>query len=92
MKTAKINGVVHDVLIEKLDGYCFKSGWQSSKPTMVVPIEPDNTKKFMEAIIHEFTHCHKRYMSEEEVTQYADDLARMLWRLGFRLDNNRSKP
>ena len=85
MKTHSFNGVSHDVLIEKLDGFCFKSGWSCARPSMVVPIEVENTKKFLESVLHEATHCQFPCMSEDNVTQFAYDMSRLLWRLGYRL-------
>ena len=85
IKTHRFNGIVHDVYIEKLDGYCFTSRSKSTKPTLVVPIEPENRKKFLEAIVHEGTHCSFPHMSEEHVTKFSGDMARLLWRLGYRM-------
>lgn len=38
----------------------------------------------LEVIIHEAKHAGGWYRSEEYVTQEAQDLARLLWRLGYR--------
>ena len=76
--------ISHDILIEKLDGFCFKSGWSCSKPSLVVPIEPDGSLKFLETVVHEAIHCCFPMYSEEKVTQAARDIARLLWRLGYR--------
>jgi len=55
------------------------------KKTLYVPIDGD-TKDELDTIIHEALHFAFPFIAEEEVTEGATDIARLLWRLGWRND------
>lgn len=38
----------------------------------------------LDVLIHELLHAHHPQLSEESVTQTATEIARVLWRLGYR--------
>jgi hypothetical protein len=38
----------------------------------------------LECVIHELTHCAGWHIDEEFVEEFAEDVARVLWRLGYR--------
>ena len=40
--------------------------------------------KLMDTLIHESLHASNWDLSEEFVTQFAEDMSRILWRLGYR--------
>ena len=82
-KTAKLNGVKFDLMIGQLDGMCERAG--PGKPNLVVAMEPDDSFRYMETVIHEILHgcCYAK--SEELVTITARDMTRLLRRLGFGL-------
>lgn len=43
-------------------------------------------EKELEVLIHEFLHASDWHRSEEWVTEAAQDIARALWRIGYRLN------
>jgi hypothetical protein len=63
-----------------MDGMCDTY----NKERELVILTDLSTRKGMETAIHEALHCCKWSSSEETVTMTAYDLARFLWRLGYR--------
>lgn len=53
------------------------------KKTLYIPIDGD-TKDELETIVHESCHSAFPYIAEEEITDGADAISRLLWRLGWR--------
>jgi hypothetical protein len=84
VRTHSFNGVVYDVVIEALEGFCDKPN-MANTPTLVIPHDPSDTLKFLDTVIHEALHAACPAWSEERVARTATDIARLLWRLGFRL-------
>ena len=83
VKTHTFNGTVYDLHIEAVDGLC-DSPKPGGKPNFIVPVHDQDSRKFLESVIHEALHACNWKASEESVTQTAYDVARLLWRLGFR--------
>ena len=52
-------------------------------PSIIVLSDMD-TKQGLEHLIHESLHACRWSKHEEDVHETADDIARLLWRLGFR--------
>jgi len=82
VKTATFNGVNFDVEIcEPLDGTCDYP--RSSKPA-IRTMTPYRTCLELETIIHESLHAENWAVTEEVTTRSAHEIARLLWRLGYR--------
>ena len=81
MKSHTFNGRKHTIDIGRMDGWC-----DQYKKQFFIHICRDDTdsRAFMETCIHEALHACNWKASEESVTQTAYDLARFLWRLGYR--------
>lgn len=43
----------------------------------------------MDTIIHEALHCIRPELDEQAVADTATDIARLLWRLGYRIDKSK---
>ena len=84
IKSHTFRGRKYTVIIEAIDGMCDKPT-ASNSLNFIIPTDPENTKKFLETVIHESIHGCFPSMSEENVTESAYDIARMVWRIGFRL-------
>jgi len=82
MQTATFNGVKYEVdICGPLDGLCNSPRGSSS----IIRICTDLEKcKGLETAIHESLHACFWAKTEEKVSQTAKDVARFLWRLGFR--------
>lgn len=51
----------------------------------VVVVEPSaETRERLDTLVHETLHASKPWMSEKEVVRVAGDLAKVLWRAGYR--------
>jgi hypothetical protein len=83
MKTHRFNGQRYDIHIGEIDGMCDSP--MQGLPNLVIALEKENTMKFLETCIHEGLHACNYSTKEELVTQSAHDIARLLWRLGYRL-------
>ena len=82
VRTAKFNGrKYHIEFTGKLDGWCDQ---YERKGRYIIIQAPPNTRTELETILHEGIHAGKWDASEENVTQMAEDLARLCWRLGYR--------
>jgi hypothetical protein len=43
--------------------------------------------ELLDTLIHEVTHAGLHFLTEETVTQFANDLAKILWDLGYRSED-----
>lgn len=79
IKTATFDGVPYHILLDKLDGMAdTHSGYW-------LVIERDLDQKIgLETIIHECLHACNWCVGEEKIEITARDIARFLWRLGYR--------
>ena len=84
IRTHTFNGRTYDLHFGKCDGAC-DPPYCEDDPSMHIIMEPSNTRKFLETLIHESLHACHYSCSEERVTQTAYDISRLLWRAGFRL-------
>jgi len=83
VKSATFNGVKYKIdMSQRIDGMC-DSPKGGGKPTLMIAVDP-YTKKELETIIHESLHACKWSKSEDDVRQTGEDVARLLWRLGYR--------
>lgn len=83
VKTHSFNGISYDVeFCGRLYGITTSPSGKG-KPNLVVCEDP-NTLSGLETIIHESLHACSFLKSETRVTETARDIARFLWRLGFR--------
>jgi hypothetical protein len=55
------------------------------KKTLYIPTDGD-TQDELETIVHEACHGAFPFIAEEEITDGAEAIARLLWRLGWRRD------
>jgi len=82
VKTATFNGVRYEIQVtDPIDGSC-------DYPRKILPVlhvaAPANTCKQLEIAIHESLHASDWTKSEERVTRTAHEIARLLWRLGYK--------
>lgn len=83
VRTATFNGKRYKIIIDDLDGNCDTDDY------LWLIIERDLSKRVgLETAIHEALHACRWRAKENEVTTTARDIARFLWRLGFRRKNN----
>jgi len=75
-------GKVHDIDLDPCDGYCDEP--IPTRPTLHIDYQMMGDKKLMRIAIHEALHACNWSKSEEVVDQTSRDIARFLWRLGFR--------
>jgi hypothetical protein len=81
VKTHTFRGRRYYISREKIDGYCEIPG----EPADEIWINPGlNPKDTLETEIHEALHALMRTRSDRLVTPMGRDLARFLWRLGYR--------
>lgn len=80
VKTHTFNGRKHNIIVQELDGFCdtFKL-----ERTMLISCDLD-TRVGLETAIHESLHACNWRATESSVTNTAYDIARFLWRLGYR--------
>ena len=79
VKTATFNGRVYHIILGELDG----NADTDSKYWLIAERDLD-TKVGLETVIHEALHACNWHASEEKVDVTARDVARFLWRLGYR--------
>ena len=78
-KTHTFDGVKYHVIIDELDGNC------DTDTKFWIILERDLSKKVgLETVIHEALHACDWRMKEDKVDIIAKDIARFLWRLGYR--------
>lgn len=83
IKTHTFNGINYEIDISgPIDGIC-RNPRNESRPSLRVCTNI-STRKGLETLIHESLHACFWAKSEEKVEQTAYDVARLLWRLGFR--------
>ena len=87
MKTHTFNGVKYDVHFGARYGDCDPPN--KITPNWVNCVEDKESRKFLEICIHESLHACSWKASEEKVTQTAYDIARLLWKLGYRLNTTK---
>lgn len=79
VKTATFNGRLYHLIFEDLDG----NADTDDKYWLIV--ERDLNKRIgLETVIHESLHACSWKSTEQKVEKTAKDIARFLWRLGFR--------
>lgn len=84
VKTHTFFGRRYNIDREKFDGLCEhpENNSQSHRLIYVSPdLEPDAE---LETFVHESLHACFPRMTEKNVTQAGADIARLLWRLGYR--------
>jgi len=84
MKTHTFCGKKYKIELDAIDGWCD----QRRLMQQVWLMRDLSTKAGLETAIHEALHACNWNASEERVTQTAYDIARFLWRLGYRIDVN----
>jgi len=82
IKTATFNAVKYEIdICGPLDGWC--NSPRGSDPVLRICTDLDK-QKGLETAIHESLHACFWAKSEKKVAQTATDIARFLWRLGYR--------
>ena len=84
MKTHTFCGRKYHVCLDRLDGWADQ---QDDDKKWLLVNRDLGTKAGMETAIHEALHACDWKARENEVTLTARDIARFLWRLGFRRGN-----
>lgn len=83
VKTHTFAGVSYDVDVEgPFDGIC-EFPRSTKRPALRVSVDI-STQKGLETLIHECFHAENWSVTEEVVDRASYDIARLLWRLGFR--------
>lgn len=70
---------------ESIRGYCSDPG--SPNKTIEIDSRLEGEEE-LEVLIHEMGHATNWPLSEEHITQQSKDMARVLWRLGYRRDRD----
>lgn len=91
VRTHKFNGVSYDIKIydlkkERIDGLCDSPKGSGSVLRVFADMD---TRKGLETCIHEALHACFWAKTEDKVGQTAKDIARLLWRLGYRLEKSK---
>jgi len=81
MKTHTFCGRKYHIAFDKLDG---SADQESDAKKWLMVFRGLNDKAGLETLIHEALHACDWKARENEVTDTARDIARFLWRLGFR--------
>ena len=80
-KTHTFNGLKYSIFIGDLDGNC------DTDTKLWIVIERDLKERIgLETAIHEALHACSWKTDEQKVTQTANDIARFLWNLGYRIN------
>lgn len=83
VRTHTFAGVSYDVDVEgPFDGIC-EFQRSTKRPALRVAVDID-TQKGLETLLHECLHAEVWAKTEEVVDRASHDIARLLWRLGFR--------
>jgi len=87
VKTNSFNGVKYDIKVydpnkEKIDGLCDSPIGNSRTLRIFADM---NTRRGLETCIHEALHACFWAKTEDKVEQTARDIARLLWRLNYRI-------
>ena len=86
VKTATFRGRRYGVVFaDKLYGFCDQPENPGSDDDRQITISTDQTdRQLLDTTIHESLHALYPAMSEDDVTTGGTDIARFLWRLGYR--------
>jgi len=84
VKTHKFSSGVFQIVRERIDGLCDMP--ECNHPThRGISVNPDlEGKDELETWVHESLHAEFPQMSEAKVTAAGANIARLLWRLGYR--------
>ena len=82
IKTHTFLGVKYDIHIGAVDGLC-EPPKQFGTPNFLINVDPSDSSKFLEVLIHEALHACKFETQEVLVNQTAKDITRLLRRVGF---------
>jgi hypothetical protein len=82
IKTHKFCGIIHDIELETRLGSCDQP--QGGKPTLYAPQDTGRPFLELDVLVHESLHACNWNASETRVDTTATDIARMLWRAGYR--------
>lgn len=83
VRTATFDGVRYDIhTTGPIDGLCDQPVGGKPSIHLIVPLD---TQRGLETAIHESLHASRWHAREDTVTRTARDVARFLWRLGYRL-------
>jgi len=80
VRTHTFNGVKYLVTIDRLDGLCSTHKLERE----IIILADLDTRAGLETAVHEALHACCWSKGEDKVTITAKDLARFLWRLGWR--------
>lgn len=80
VKTAKLGGQVYDIVTSRISGMVFD---QRTRNTIIVNRRLER-RNGLETIIHEAIHACYPLLPEWRVDGGAGEIARLLWRLGYR--------
>ena len=84
VKTHRFNGVTYDIDLDTdCDGYC-EAPKPRGNPCLYLAV-PIDTKDGMRKLMHEMLHACNWEKTEAKVEQAAEDMHRLMWRLGFRI-------
>jgi len=84
VRTHTFNGTQYKIILDNLDGNC------DTDDCLWLIIERDLSKRVgLETAIHEALHACDWSAKENKVEVTAKDIARFLWRLGYRLGENK---
>ena len=84
MKSARFNEVRYEIDLEPHDASC-DHPQNKGLPMIRLSNGLKNNKQTLELLIHESLHACNWHASEEKVIMTSRDIARFLWRLGYRI-------
>lgn len=77
----------------KADGWTYYADGKNKKKLPKILIDSRLTGRArLEIEIHEALHAEFPQLSEETITEAGKDLARILWALGYRIDDEKAHP
>ncbi len=82
IKSHTFSGVKYDIDLDPCLGYCDEPS--PARPTLFIDWHSMSDKEGLRVAIHEAMHACNWNKSEEVVDENSKDIARFLWRLGFR--------
>lgn len=86
VKTATFNGIKYDIKIG-----CF-DGWADTTNGYSIVVNGDlSTQKDLITLIHESMHAGNWSKQEDKIDKTSREIGRLLWRLGYRLQNQKTK-
>lgn len=83
VKTHKFSSGVFDISYMDTDGLCCPANTKQAKGEIIVHTDL-TPKDELETWVHEALHAEFPAMSEDRVTAAGHNIARLLWRLGYR--------